>query len=172
MLVFNSNIVSWPILSFADGQEIAKLARLIINPDNLTIPGFYCLTPNRQVKVLLEQDIREINLNYVIINDRSDLSDPSDLIRLQNILNINYNLINKIVETIKHRKIGKVMDFTINIKTMMVDSLEVGQSLYRNFKGSSLKINRSQIIELNDKKIIIDNLEEEVKSAVPINLFS
>jgi len=172
MLVLNSSLANWPILSFTDGQEIAKLARPIINPDNLIIPGFYCLTANRQLKILLEQDIREINFNYVIVNDMSSLSDPSDLIRLQNILDINYNLMNKTVETIKHRKIGKVTDFTINIKTMIINNLEVSQSLYRNFKGSSLKIHRSQIVELNDKKIIVDNLEEDVKSAIPINLFN
>ncbi len=168
MLVLDSSINQKPIISLKDGEIIATITKPLINPDNLTLPAFYCLTRNRQLKIILDQDIREINFNYLMINDESNLSDPNDLIRLQNIININYNLINKSVETISRKKIGRVTDFTINLASMYVNNLEVTPSIYRNFRGSNLKIHRSQIIELNDRKIIIEDLDQKIKSGLPL----
>ena len=157
MLKLSAPLVNSPILSLRSGTTVAFTLRPIINPNNLKIEGFYCqdsIERNR-ILVLLCQDIREIALHGFVVDDHDVLVEESELVRLQDIMAINFALIGKQVVTVGKQKVGKVNDYAVDTDSMYIKKLYVDQPLYRSFLGGSLSVDRTQIIEVTDKKVII-----------------
>ena len=162
MLQLSAMIIKRPILSLRTSSVIGETAGAIINPDNLKIEGFYCqLFGNRSELVLLSQDIRDVLPQGVVVNDQEVLTDPSELVRLNNLIAIRFDPLGKQVVTTNKAKIGKVSDFSVDIESMYIKKLYVTQSLLRNFNGGNLGVDRTQIVEITDKKIVINDLEQK-----------
>jgi len=149
-----------PVMSLRDGLQAAITQEAICNPNNLKIEGFFCQdSKNHKSVVLVEQDIRDIIPQGIIINDREVLTDPKELVRLKKTIDLHFGLIGKQVETISKSKVGKVNDFATETTTMYIQKLYVSQSLLKNLTGGSLAVDRNQIVEITDKKIIIQDLD-------------
>ncbi len=161
MLILSRDLINKKVLSLRTNAPIAAIVRPIINPNNLKIEGFYCQDRYSKSKlILLAQDIRETLPAGYIVNDQDVLTPPEDLVRLKEVLTINYDPMGKQVESLSGEKIGKVHDYAGEIETMYIQKIYVAQPLYKNFSGGSLIIDRSQINEITPKRIIInDNLE-------------
>lgn len=131
----------------------------IINPNNLKIEGFYC-QDNRNKKqrvVLLSQDIRDIVPQGLVINDQEVLSHPEELVRLKDIMSINFELIGKPVYSFSKERLGKVSDYAVEIETMYVQKIYVAQSVIKNLSGGALAVDRNQILEITNRKIVIQD---------------
>lgn len=168
MLLLSETILNQPVLSLRTGSQVAEIVSFIINPNNFKVEGFYC--HDRQDKedlVLLYQDIRNIIAQGVIINDHDVLSAPDILIRLQEVLKINFVLIGKPVQTVSKTKVGKVRDFAIDSESFFVQKLYVGQSIIKSLSAGQLSVDRSQIIEVTDDKIIIQEILKPTKATSP-----
>jgi len=76
-------------------------------------------------------------------------------VRLKALKSDNFTLIRKTVVSDMGRKLGSVEDFTINIETNKVQKLYVKQSIMRSFFGSSLIIDRTQIVDVTPKQIVV-----------------
>ena len=165
MLILSRDLINKQVLSLRTNTPIASILRPIINPNNLKVEGFYCQDRySKNQLILLEQDIRETLPAGYIVNDHDVLTPEEDLVRLKEVLSINYDPMGKQVESLSGVKIGKVHDYASEIETMYIQKIYVSQPLYKNFSGGSLIIDRSQINEITPKRIIInDNLE-----AVPV----
>jgi sporulation protein YlmC with PRC-barrel domain len=156
MLILNQSIAPKPVMSLQTGSKIASAISPIINPDNLKIEGFYCDDgTSAKLLVLLTQDIRESIAKGYIVNDYQSLTDPDELIRLQNILKINFQLLGKAVYTDGGKKIGKVDDFAVESSSMMVQKIYVSQSILKSMSVGQLGIDRSQIVSITDRKIVV-----------------
>jgi len=154
--------ISQPILSLRTGTPIGTTLSAIINPNNLKIEGFFCQeNSTRKQLILLAQDIREILSQGVVVNDLDALTDPEELIRLKDILKVNFQLIGKIVVTEKER-LGKVSDYAVDIDSMFIQKLYVAQSVFKNFRGGNIGVERSQILEITDRRIVINDLSQKV----------
>ncbi len=169
MLFLNNYLLNKKILSIRDTMPIAFISKAICNPSNLKIEGFYCVDLfSKETKVLLNQDIREFSKQGLIVNDQDSLTSFSELIRLKKVIELNYTLINKPVQTISKKRIGKIDDFSFDSEVMYVNKIYVYQSILKNFKGSVASVDRNQIIELTDHKVIIEDLEESIRITSPI----
>jgi hypothetical protein len=134
----------------------------VINPHNLKILGWWCETPGNQKQVLLAEDVREVMPNGLAVNNEEALSDTSDLVRHKEILDINFELMDKPVRT-KRQKLGKVSDFSYN-EGLFVQKLYVARPLRKVFTSEdTLVIDREQIIEVTDKYILVR--DTEIKAA-------
>lgn len=168
MLLLSQTIINKPVLSLRTGSQIAQITAYIINPNNFKVEGFYC--HDRLAKadlVLLYQDVRNIIGQGVIVNDHDVLSTPDILVRLQSVIKINYMLIGKPVVTVSKEKIGKVKDFAIDSETFYVQKIYVGRSILKSFSTGQLSVDRSQIVEVTDNKIVIQDLLNQKKVGVP-----
>lgn len=134
----------------------------IINPNNLKIEGFFCKGSGRKQLILVTQDIREVMPQGIVVNDEDVLTDPAELVRLENLININFELVGKHVETTGGRKLGKVSDYATETESMYVKKLYVSQPIYKNLSGGNLGIDRTQIVEITDKKIVVSELDAKV----------
>lgn len=158
MLQLSGSLLNRPVLSLRTGGQVATTISPIINPNNLKIEGFYCQDAFERKKtvVLLYQDIRDILVNGFVVDDHDSLSDPGELVRLKDVMAIHFDLMGKPVVTSKE-KIGKITDYAAEVDSMYIQKLYVSQSLLR-MGGGNLGIDRSQIVEITDKKIIIHDL--------------
>ncbi len=159
MLYLNSYFLDKEVLSLQTTTPIASVVREIINPNNLKIEGFYCKDRfSKKIMVLLVQDIREIMDDGYIVNDHEALIDPEDLIKLREIINIDFNLSGKRVETVSKDKVGKVSDYAIDSSSMFIQKLYVQKPIFKNLNNGALVIGRDQINEITPNKIIINDL--------------
>lgn len=156
-----------PIVSLRTGGVIAHTVSAIINPNNLKIEGFYCSDSiHGGTLILLEQDIRDNIPQGLVVNDYDVLSEKEDLIRLKEIIDLNFDLMGKPVIAETKVKIGKVNDFAVDDVTLYVQKIYVSQNMLRNFNTGQLAVDRDQIIEITNKKIIIKEPLKPVKSGV------
>jgi uncharacterized protein YrrD len=145
-------------MSLRTGQEVAIATEPIINPNNLKIEGFYCDDHFSNEKlVLLYQDIRDIIGQGFVIDDHDVLASPSELVRLKQVLDINFALLGKPVVTTDKERLGKVNDYATEIETMYIQKIYVTQGMFKSLTSGSLGIDRNQINEITDKKIIVLN---------------
>lgn len=164
MLQLSEMIINRPVLSLRTGTQVATTLTPIINPNNLKIEGFYCKGDNRKRSILLTQDIRDVLPQGVVVNDQEVLAGPDELVRLKDVMNIGFELIGKHVETASKQKLGKVNDYATETGSMFIKKLYVTQPIYKNFSGGNLGIDRTQIVEITDKKIVVNDLDAKVSA--------
>ncbi len=140
----------------------------IINPKNLKVEGFYCEDRfEKQQLILLAQDIRDRVERGFVINDHEVLADPTELVRLKPILDLKFTLIGKPVVTVNKQRLGKVNDYAVDDVAMYIQKIYVGQSIIKSLASGSLSIDRNQIVEITDRKIIVQDPLKPLESAAP-----
>ena len=158
MLQLSGYLLNKPILSLRTGSPVAWVSAPVINPKNLKIEGFYCTdNKDKQQLILLSQDIRELSRRGYIIDDHATLAEPEDLVRLRDVLKLQFDLIKKPVETLSKRRLGRVSGYAVETETMYIQKIYVAQSFWKSFTGGSLSVDRSQISEVTAKRIIIQD---------------
>lgn len=147
---------------------VATAEQPLINPNNLKIEGWYCRDQfSNNTLILLSKDIRDIVPQGLAVDDYDSLTEPDELIRLKDILDLNFAILGKQVITERKRKVGKVSDYAVDIKSFYVQKLYVSQPVYRNFSGGQLSIGRTQIVEITNQHIVVRDVDEKVSSAAP-----
>jgi hypothetical protein len=146
-----------PVMSLRTGSQIGLAEAPIINPHNLKILGWWCSGPAGR-QVLLAEELRDTVPEGLAVNDEEALSDPADLVRHREVLDINFELMDKPVRT-KRQKLGRVSDYSYN-DGMFVQKLYVARPLRKVFSSEdTLIIDREQIIEVTDKYIMVRDTE-------------
>lgn len=168
MLQMSETVLAKSVLSLRTGSPIGEIIGPIINPNNLKMEGFYC-QDNRDKKqlILLYQDVRDILPQGVVVNDYDVLAEPGDLVRLKDVLELQFELIGKPVETVSREKVGKVADYAFDATTMFIQKLYVSQSILKSLTGGNLSVDRNQIHEITPKRIIINDLLKAVPAGAP-----
>ncbi len=168
MLQLSQSFLNRPVLSLRTGTTIGTTTTPLINPNNLKIEGLYCEDRlSKKLAILLYQDIRDFLPQGIVVNDHDALSDPHELVRLEKILKMKFELVGKPVVTVSKEKVGKVTDYAAEIETMYIQKLYVGQNIFKSLTGGSLSIDRSQIYEITSKKVIINDLVQATPVRVP-----
>lgn len=158
MLKLSSTLLNQPVMSMRTGNQVGTALQPIINPHNLKILGWWCRGPGSQSQVLLSEDVRETMPAGLAINDEEALSNPADLVRHKEVLDIRFDLIDKPVRT-KRQKLGKVSDYSYN-DGLFVQKLYVARPLHKVFASEdTLIIDREQILEVTDKYILVRDTE-------------
>jgi len=154
-------------MSLRTGTQVATIIEAIINPNNLKIEGFYCADDFSKARlILLGQDIRDFIPQGVVINDHDVLSESTELIRLKDVLDLRFQLLGKPVITGSKKRIGKVNDYAVEIETLYIKKLYVAQSILKNLSGGQLSVERNQIIEITNRKVVIQDPLQPTKSPV------
>jgi sporulation protein YlmC with PRC-barrel domain len=160
MLQLSGSLLGKDVLSLRSGTPIAKVTDAIINPKNLKIEGFYVddrYEKGRQL-VLLYQDIRDLISKGFIVNDHESLTPPEELVRMKQLLELDFELIGKSVYTISGEKVGKVSDYAAEVETMFIQKIHVSRSILKSLSTHSLSVDRSQIHEITNTKVVIQEL--------------
>jgi uncharacterized protein YrrD len=157
MLKLYESVPGLDILSLRSGSPIAAIIAPLINPNNLYIEGWYVQDDSKKQRIVLSQAIRDILPQGFVVNDHEDLSEIEDLIRLKEIMDLRFDLLGKRVTSQSGKSYGKINDFAFESSNFFIQKLYVGQSLVKNIAGGTLSIDRSQIIEITNQRIVIED---------------
>ena len=165
MLVMNSRLIGAPVLSVQAGGQIGRIVDAIVDPDNLSVIAFHVDGPpiNKQQNILDVRSVREYSNYGFVIDDIDELVSPDDVIRINNILKLNFNLLSLKVETKKGSKLGKVQDFTLTSEDFIIQQIIVKRPMIKSLNDPELTIPRSEIVEITDYKIIVKEEEKTIK---------
>ncbi|HEU5187212.1 MAG TPA: hypothetical protein VFT87_01780 [Candidatus Saccharimonadales bacterium] len=165
MLVLVDQLLSLPVVSLQTGQELARPTQPIIDPRHLHLVAFYCEGPNLDATpaVLYTDDIREVSSIGLIVNSAENIMSPEDLVRLQQVLNFNFVLQDKPVVDDLGNKIGKISHYAVEATTFFIIKLHVRPPLLQAWQTAERIIDRSQIIEINDKHIVVKSATKKAK---------
>lgn len=139
------------------GAELARTSEAIVDPNNLTIIAYRISGSHldHDPSYLRVLDIREIGKLGIIINDSDEFVEPDDIIVNKSLYDDDYKLEGKHVVDDQKTKIGKVIDYVIDIDSFVVEQLVVRRPLLKSLKDDELLIRRSQIIKVTDDTIIV-----------------
>jgi sporulation protein YlmC with PRC-barrel domain len=93
-----------------------------------------------------------------VVDDHDVLVEPEHLVRLRQVMDMNFDLIGKQVVTVDKQKVGKVSDYATETTTMFVQKIYVSRSILKSLSTGTLSIDRTQIVEITPKRIIINEL--------------
>jgi len=166
MFRLSENLKEMPVLSLRTGGKIAMTEDFVVNPHNLKIEGWYCKDAySKKPLILLASDVREIMPQGLAVNDHTNLTEPEELIRLKEVLELKFTALGKGVITESGNKLGKVSEFAIDNDSFFVAKLYVSQPIYKNIAGGQLVIDRSQIVEITDKHITVKDTTEPLAAS-------
>lgn len=168
MLQLSASLINRPIWSLRSGDQIATTTGIVLNPNNFKIEGLYCIDrfSGEQV-IVLSQDIRDNVSQGLVVNDHDVLTEPDELVRLKEILEINFVLLGKQVVTVHKRKLGKVSDFAADNQSLYIQKIYVTPSILKSLNTGQLSIDRNQIVEVTDSKIIVRDPLQMTKAPIP-----
>ncbi len=168
MLKLSKHILELPVMSLRTGGQVALATRPIINPNNLQIEGWRCEDQfGKHELILLKQDVRDFVPQGIAVDDHEVLTEAGELIRLQEVLELDFELISKQVVTNHRRKLGKVSDYALDPLTMKIQKLYVARPVYKSLTEGQLQIDRSQIIEITPSRVVVRDADVTEEKPMP-----
>lgn len=165
MLLLAEKLKLNPVMSLQTGAEIARVQEAIIDPGVLDVVA-YRLSGSRlehDNTILLTRDIREVGAIGLIIDSAEELVSLDDVIKVKKLTELNFQLVGlSAVDDQKH-KLGKIYDYTIDPFTFTIHQLHVRRPLLKSLQTSDLIISRKQIIEINNKSVVVKSATAEEK---------
>lgn len=168
MLINGSQLINCPILSLHVGGEIARVVETIVDPDNLRVIAFRVegKMVGDEEDILPIASVREFSRLGMVIDSVDELVGADDIIRIKEILQLNFALPGLKVVTRKNSKLGKVSDYTVEISGWYIQQIIVQRPAMKALFDPELRIARTQVVEVDDYKIIVKDEHEKVKSKV------
>ncbi len=168
MLLVGSRMIGASVLSLHVGGSIAETRTDIVDPEDLrviayTLDGPVIKNDPEVGNILLTEDVREISESGLIVDSADRFVTREDIIHLDEVMDLGFNLIGLKVVTQNGKKIGKISDYTIDSTTFSVYQLIVQRPFMSSLMDPELTINRSQIIEIDDFKVTIKHDKAQVK---------
>lgn len=165
MLVANSKLLNLPVLSVQDSGRVATISNTIVDPDSLKIIAFrvYGAVSSEGGNVLDAKSVREYSSFGIVIDSTDELVGDNDIVKIKDVIDLNFSLIGLKVETKKGTKLGKVIDFTVTEDNFSVQQIIVKRPTIKSFLDAELTIPRAEIVEITDYKIIVRDEEKVIK---------
>lgn len=157
MLLNISSILGAPVMSLQTGQPLAYLTEPIINPYNLRIVAFYVNGPavGFQPAVVFAEDIREFGEVGAIVDSSDNIMSPEGMVRLNEVISYGFTLVGLPVVDDHKQRLGKVEEYIVDTMNFEIQQLHVKPPFWKSLSIASLTINRRQIAEVTQQKIIV-----------------
>jgi len=157
MLLTIDNMIGANVMSLQTGQPLAKLGAPIIDPHNLKIVAFYVSGPmvDFSPAVVFAEDIREFGEMGAIVDSSDNILNPTDMVRLGEVIGYNFALNGIWVIDEHKRKLGRVENYTLNPDNFLVQQLYLKPTLIKSFSIAHLTVSRDQIVAIDNQKITV-----------------
>lgn len=157
MLRFIGEFIDVPVMELRGGRRLSETLEAIIDPHKLKVIGFY--VDDRAAgsdRILLVEDIRDIADDTGIIVDSEDvLTDPSDLVRLEDILDMGFEIRGKKLTTQSGKRLGKIDDYAIDDMSFRIEKLYGRPTAIKTLSTNDYIISRRQIASVNQNEVIV-----------------
>ena len=168
MLLPSTRFIDTPVMSLQTGSELGRTVRPIINPSELSIVAFelHGINLDYEPSLLRINDIREIGPMGMIIDSSDELISVSDVIKIKEIYELNFELVGLKVIDDKKRNVGKVTGFTLDASSFFIQQLQVKRPLLKSFGDTEFLIHRSQVVKITDDYLVVKSPDIRHKEAV------
>ena len=168
MLLPSTRFIDTPVMSLQTGSELGRTVRPIINPRELSIVAFelHGINLDFDPSLLRINDIREIGPMGIIIDSSDELISVSDVIKIKEIYELNFELVGLKVIDDKKRNVGKVTGFTLDASSFFIQQLQVKRPLLKSFGDTEFLIHRSQVVKITDDYLVVKSPDIRHKEAV------
>ncbi|MBQ2637888.1 PRC-barrel domain-containing protein [Candidatus Saccharibacteria bacterium] len=166
MIIELSRLLQTRVLSLQLGGPIGEVTDAIVDHENLKILALRLRGPMINAKsgdILTVDSIREFGKLGIIINSADDLVGENDVIRVADILKLQFSLIGLKALTKRGTKLGTVTSYHLETNSMMVKDLIVKRRGFKAISDPELFIPRSEIVEINDYEVIVKDEEAKIK---------
>lgn len=169
MLRLANAYIDKAVLSLRTGGKIGITNSVIINPNNLKLEGWYVESLFEKGSFILPiAEVRDFISKGIVVDDHDALTLPEDMIRLKEVIELRFELIGKAVITESKKKLGKVDDYAVDDLTSLIQKMYVNPPMLKGFTSDQLLISRQDIVEINDKKIIVRDALVHSRVGVPV----
>lgn len=157
-----------PVLLEEAPRPIAKICDLIIDPANGGLIAFSVDPAGK--KIISPRDVVRFS-RYLMIHDSDDICEPDEVLRVKEVRRSGIKFIKNRVETESGEYLGRVFDFSMNVKLGAVTKLHVAKSLLGLFRIDTRIISIKYVLDVTADKIVvkdtlakipIEELHEEV----------
>ena len=168
MLLPSTRFIDTPVMSLQTGSELGRTIKPIINPRELSIVAFelHGINLDYDPSLLRINDIREIGPMGMIIDSSDELISVSDVIKIKEIYELNFELVGLKVIDDKKRNVGKVTGFTLDASSFFIQQLQVKRPLLKSFGDTEFLIHRSQVVKITDDYLLVKSPDIRHKEAV------
>jgi len=155
-------LIGSKVLDFDTGEPLAILNFPIVNPDAGVIEAFWVKPLNIGMANAVVQvgNIVKFKKN-IYIKSENVIADPSDIIRLSEMLSEKRRFINAPVRNEAGDGYGKVVDLSFDTETYMVKQIYVEKTVLGLIPTDRRIFGWDRIIEVLEDGIIIDDSSEE-----------
>jgi uncharacterized protein YrrD len=157
MLISQQRLVHTPVMSLQTGAELARTKSILIDPRDLTVVAYELEGPmlDEHPSFLRPADVRELSNLGFIVDSSDEFVGLDDVIKIRQVYDFAFDLINLDVFDDKKHKLGKVQRYNLDSGSFSVEQLVVKRPLLRSLSDTELLISRSQILEVNDERIVV-----------------
>lgn len=169
MLILGSRLHHTPVMSLQTGTKLAHVTSPIIDPATLKIVAYVLEGPllAEHPSYLRVDDIREIGNIGIIVDSSDEFVGLEDVIKLKELIKLNFPLIGMSVIDEHKRKLGKVENYTLESGSFVIQQLEVKRGILKGITDAGLLIHRSQITKITDQAIVVKSSAKK-QSAEPV----
>lgn len=156
MYILASEIENLPIISLQTGEAIAQLHRPVIDMSTLEVAAYRCeALTGKQPLILMPRDIRQFATDGLLVDNEDELAQADEVVRMGPLIKQDFNPRGKAVVSDIGRRLGSVDDYSINLDSKRIQKLYLKQPFLRSWLGSNITIDRTQIIDVSPKKIVV-----------------
>lgn len=163
MLLPYERLIHTPVMSLQTGAELARISRVLVDPRNLTITAYELEGPvlDEHPSFIRPIDVRELSNLGLIVDSSDEFVGLNDVIKIREVYDFAFDLINlEVIDDKKHR-LGKVRSYNLDSESFAVQQLVVKRPLLHSLNEGELTIGRSQILEINNTRVLVKSTFEK-----------
>lgn len=165
MLLLGSHIIGTSVMGLQTGTKLAQIAHPVIDPSNLKIAAYVIEGPMLTVhpSLLRIADVREMGEIGMIVDSSDEFIAVDDVIKIEELYHLGFSITGMSVIDDKKHKLGKVEDYGLDSDSFIIEQLHVNRGIFKSLTETSLIINRSQIVEINNQHIVVRSTAKKVQ---------
>ena len=157
MLIPLDRLIGTPVMSLQTGAQLARVKEVLVDPRDLTVVAYELegSTLVEQPSFIRPVDVRELSNLGLIVDSSDEFVGVDDVIKIKQVHEFHFTVIGLDVIDDKKHKLGKVRSYNLDAASFALEQLIVRRPLLRSLNESELLIHRSQILEVNDERILV-----------------
>jgi len=145
------------IITKRERAVLGFLRDVILNPETGDAIGlsFYVVGLKRKEMVVNALNIAGIGADFIMLESADNVSPPDEIIRIKEILDKDIEIVGSYVVDEDGRHLGKVRDWSVNLKTMRLERLYITPSSLVKLFAQDIIISANNIIKIEKGKITV-----------------
>lgn len=165
MLILGSRLINIPVMGLQTGAKLASTKSPVIDPSNLRVVAYHVEGSllSEDPSFIRVNDVRELSDIGLIIDSNDEFIGIDDVIKVKEIYELNFNIINMSVIDEAKRKLGRVYNYSIDTNNFVIQQLNVKPNIFKSLSDSEMLVHRTQIVEINNAEIIVKTAATKLK---------